>query len=281
VYAWFDAGLGEPYNKLWYDYRFGPDSYKVWNMSVIYGNSSSDNVTVSWNTSDLTDIEYNYVWLKDVDSDVYVDMFSNSNYTYLADGFVVHSFQIICSMNPLVSVFDVALSEEWNLVSLPVNESVSKDNITVYYGGSNHTWSEAVSDVMVLDFVYGWDAVGQGYLQVDVLESGEGYWMYAYDGCTLWVSGSVNSDNYVTDLSSEWNLMGSPFDFAVDKDNLTVDYGGFLYNWSEAVSAGIVLDFVYGWDAVGQGYLQVDVLESGDGFWMYAYDGCILKKKVS
>jgi hypothetical protein len=130
----------------------------------------------------------------------------------------------------------------------------------------------------VLNFVYGWNADSKSYLTVDVLESGEGFWMYAFDTCMLWVTGNW-SDDVVTNLALKWNLVGLPFDETIGEENLTVVLlNSSSYTWSEAVVNGYVLDFVYGWNASSKSYMIMDELETGGGYWMYAYDNCLIKK---
>jgi hypothetical protein len=105
--------------------------------------------------------------------------------------------------------------------------------------------------------------------------------MYAYSDCTLWItSNTSNNDDYITSLLEEWNLVGLPYDTLVSKDNLTVSYNGTDYTWQQAVDNGTILDFIYGWNTTSQNYVSTDVLNPGDGYWMYAYEACILKKEV-
>jgi len=132
----------------------------------------------------------------------------------------------------------------------------------------NYSWQDAVSGDIVLNFIYGWNATNQNYVARDVLDPGMGYWVYAYYECDLWISSDTNNDdNYITDLLEEWNLIGLPFSTSVNKENLTV-------------SGGIVLNFIYGWNATNQYYVARDVLDPGMGYWVYAYHGCILKRKA-
>jgi len=174
--------------------------------------------------------------------------------------------------------WNVSLSDKWNLVSLPVNESVHKGDVTVNYLGVNYTWQEAVDNGTVLDFIYGWNATNQNYMSTDVFDAGQGYWMYAYDSCDLWVSGNISIADNITELFEDWNLVGLPFDASVAKENLTVYYSGTDYTWQEAVDNGTVLGFIYGWDTDSQNYVTSDLLLSGDGYWIYAYYNCTLKK---
>jgi len=152
VYAWFDANLSGPYDKLWEDYRSYPDTFKVWDMYVQWEDSGSGNITISWDPASLTGSEYSFVTLKDVNADINTNMLLETNYTYVASDGVVRYFQIICSVTPDEYHYAVSLSEEWNLVSLPVNQSIHKDNITVNYLGVNYTWQQAVDDTIVLGF---------------------------------------------------------------------------------------------------------------------------------
>jgi len=77
------------------------------------------------------------------------------------------------------------LFEEWNLVGLPYDMTVAKENITVNYLGVDYTWQEAVDNSTILGLIYGWDVINQNYVSADVLDPGYGYWMYAYYNCTL------------------------------------------------------------------------------------------------
>jgi len=278
VYAWFDANLSEPYDKLKNDYRKYPDSEKIWDMYIVYHNGGSKNITIDWEPTDLNDTEYDNIFLKDIMAEVTIDMKIFENYTYLASSGTERHFQIICNVSSLF-YYSVPLSEQWNLVSLPINESVKKDRIIVNYLGVNYTWQQAVDNSTILAFIYRWDATDQTYDYSNVFLPGECYWMYAYKNCTLWVSSRTNNDDdYLTDLYEEWNLVGLPFNRPVNKNNLTITYNGTDYTWQQAVDNGIVLGFIYGWVDNTQSYELTEILVPGKGFWIYAYYNCVLRK---
>jgi hypothetical protein len=174
--------------------------------------------------------------------------------------------------------YSIPLDDRWNLVSLPVNQSVHKDNITVNYLGVNYTWQQAVDNGTILNFVYGWNTVSQSYASTDVIGPGESYWVYAYNACNLWVSGPINNDDYITNLFTKWNLIGLPFNTSIDKINLTITNNSIDYTWQQAVDNGTILNFVYGWNTVSQSYASTDILNPGYGYWMYAYYNCTLKR---
>jgi hypothetical protein len=48
--------------------------------------------------------------------------------------------------------------------------------------------------------------------------------------------------------------------------------------WSDAVTSGIISDYVFGWDRNTQSYIFTDTFEPGESYWIYAYQPCVLKK---
>jgi len=187
------------------------------------------------------------------------------------------------------SVHLTNLSSEWNFVSLPFNQSVDKTDLIIKYGGADYNWAEAINPAngpLIDSFIFGWNRglSGQVYQAVDLLESGYGYWVYAYSDCELWITGiSVAYDNLITNIEQKWNTMGIPYDQSVDKTNLTITYNGTDYNWSEAIDPanGPLIDsFIFGWNRglSGQTYQAGDAFEPGQGYWMYAYYDCKIRR---
>jgi hypothetical protein len=279
IYAWFNAGLSVPYNILWTDYRINTGSYKVWNLSVMWAPvdfMSPTNITISWNSSKIMESQYQSVLLKDLESSVITDMRSSSTFLYFAPANVLHHFQILCSFQYHNSI---PVKNLWNLISLPFNQTISKMNISVNYLGVNYTWQNAVTNHIVVTSLYGWNRTSQTYTLNDVIKPGQGYWMFAYFDCVLWINSTVmNSDVYATPLKMKWNLIALPFNAPVTKQDLMVVSGETLYTWQEAVNNTIVLDSIYVWAALTQNYGTTSLLNPCQGFWMYAYNDCILKK---
>jgi len=186
------------------------------------------------------------------------------------------------SNNLLVNIADslylTNLIYSWNFISLPFNQSADKADIIVKQSGINYSWSNAVSAGMVNDFIFSWDRIYQSYTFDDTLEPGYGYWLYAYEDCELWVENiTVTSDDHITVLEQNWNIMGMPYDQPVDKTDILVNY----ILWDDAVSGGIINDFVFGWNRNSQSYIFADMFEPGYCYWVYAYQQCTLKKTSS
>ena len=66
--AWFEDGLDSPYNTLRSDYRYGPDTQKIWNLFVLLLDTSSNEITLKWDISELQKSEYGSIELYDVNS---------------------------------------------------------------------------------------------------------------------------------------------------------------------------------------------------------------------
>jgi len=167
-----------------------------------------------------------------------------------------------------------SLSEGWNLVSLPFNQSVDKNDMIVKTDGYYYSWSDGV----VSDFVFGWDKGTQSYNFASTLEPGEGYWVYSYEDCELWIENItiLPEDPYITQLEAGWNIVGVPHNENVSKDNILVDE----IPWDDAVTGGIINDIVFGWNRAGQSYTFADTFMPGYAYWMYAYQPCTLKRAI-
>jgi hypothetical protein len=56
-----------------------------------------------------------------------------------------------------------------------------------------------------------------------------------------------------------------------------ITYNEIDYTWADAVSEGIVNNYIFGWDRDTQSYNIADTLEPGYAYWLYSYYPCILK----
>jgi hypothetical protein len=178
----------------------------------------------------------------------------------------------------------INLSSNWNFISLPFNNSLNKTEFLIYYMNNYYNWTEAIDPMngpIVDPSIYGWDRIIDIYYPSDYLNPGFGYWIYAYASCNLFIQNySVNYDNFITYLVTGWNAMGVTKDQNVDLIELIVNYDGVDYNWLESInpSNGPILDpNIYGWDTTYGMYVPVvDNLKSGNSYWIYAYEDCIL-----
>jgi len=213
-------------------------------------------------------------------SDVGYDVQQTSDGAYIIVGHTlsygagVHDVWLIKTAASAIS-YSLTLNTGWNFVSLPFNQSLLKNNITVSFSGSNYTWSNAVSISILSNFVFGWNRGGQYYTFADTLNPGFGYWVFAYEDCELWLEEiTPNSDDYITTLEPGWNVIGLPFDQSIDKVDVLVDD----VSWNTAVANGWISTYVYGWNQSGQYYTFADTFNPNYSYWVYASQTCTLKR---
>jgi hypothetical protein len=178
------------------------------------------------------------------------------------------------------------ITNNWNFISIPFNETIELTDIIIKYDNIEYTWNEAIDPVngpIIDPNVYGWDRNLDMYNPVSLLDSGYGYWIYSYVDCELWIENIyVFSDYSITELVQTWNIIGIPDVESINKTDLIVNYLGTDYTWSEAinpVNGPIVDPNVYSWDRINGMYVPAgDNLYPGHAYWMYAYEDCILKR---
>ena len=157
IRAWFNDGLDEPFNCMHADYRQGPDTSKVWNLSVQWLPTdyvSPTDVTISWDVDDLDGSEYDTVVLYDViGGNVVADILNPVDpfYTFTASAMTPKSFQIICSINEPPGFSDENPSDE--SVDVPITTS----QLTVIIenpDGDTFDWTiETIPDIGISDGV--------------------------------------------------------------------------------------------------------------------------------
>ena len=254
----------------------GVDLSLVWSVSVVDGDGDSFNWSIECSNGDINSSSGDSNGIKELDIS---GLGYDTGYTVwvnVSDGFggvVSDWFVFTTKITPNI----IDIKDNWNLISLPFNESIDKADIIVSHDGTNYSWNDAVTNNIVLNFVYYWNRLNHNYEIKNTLDPGYGYWIYAYQDCDLIISGNVSEGN-ITDLKEKWNIMGIPFNLTLQKEDLIIHYDGTDYTWQEAVDNTIILGFIYSWDRTTQTYSLSDNFVPGYGYWMYAYYNCTLKK---
>jgi len=174
----------------------------------------------------------------------------------------------------------ITLNHGWNIISVPYYDSVAKTDIIVYYNSAPHTWSQAVTEGYVLDYLYDFNRATQSYGFSNSLEPGYGYWIWANKtgGCVLIVYSNEDGTGHITDLQVGWNIMGLPYRASMAKTSTHIQNATGTYDWNTAVSSHIILGFVYGWNSNSQVYELCDTFDPTRGYWMFSYQYCTLKE---
>ena len=113
--------------------------------------------------------------------------------------------------------YNVGLKHGWNLISLPINQSIHKNDIIIRNNSIEYNWTEAVSNLIVIEFIYWYNAAIQFYDFTDILSPGMGYWVYAYYDCELLVEGLGPGDG-----DCYWNQNGN--DIYYNAGNVGITY---------------------------------------------------------
>ena len=82
-------------------------------------------------------------------------------------------------------IYITDLLQNWNLMGSSNNNSAEKQNLLIRCNETTYTWQDAVTNAIILGFIYEWNGTNQAYQLSDVFQPGHSYWMYAYHGCTL------------------------------------------------------------------------------------------------
>jgi hypothetical protein len=149
-------------------------------------------------------------------------------------------------------------------------ENTGPDTITIEWNPNNLTSSEYNS--VILRDVDLW-------IDTDMLT--EHQYSYLADDSVIHnfqvITSFVPSDmTYTVSLSKEWNFVSFPVNESVDKTDITVRYLGVNYSWQNAVTAGIIMNSIYGWSTSLRNYFISDAFDPGLGYWVYAYEACNL-----
>ncbi len=131
----------------------------------------------------------------------------------------------------------IMMAEGWNMLSIP-SVLVSMEVDTLFPNASSNAFS-----------------FENGYIEVDTLENGIGYWLKFDAEDSLIVSGMPVSD-MVVNVDEGWNLIG-PFHETVQVADIISD------------PAGIISSEFYGFES---GYLPVTELAPGKGYWVKTSD---------
>jgi len=179
---------------------------------------------------------------------------------------------------PVVQLHTLNIHMNWNLISIPCDTSIAKTDIIVRHNGNDYSWAEAVSNNYIISTLFGWNRSSQAYFLADTLLPGQGYWCWANNAVDFYIWSDAVGAGHITNLKTHWNIIGLPYETPINTANLLVEYNSNTYTWNEAIANQIVLGFVYGWNA--NLYTLETTLSPDEGYWMYAYHDCILKRII-
>lgn len=81
--------------------------------------------------------------------------------------------------------------------------------------------------------------------------------------------GSPTDDTQYYELSQGWNMVSMPETMYKEGIFVTIPSTGETFNWSEAVTAGLIIDEIYNY--ANGAYNEVNQLLQTHGYWMYTF----------
>lgn len=145
IRVWFNDSIPYPYDELWEDYRYYPETSKIWNLTVQWVPSdyaSSTMITITWNQSRVANSEYNVVNLCTNTGIPLKNMLLTNTYVFNCLALTLHYFKIICLTNQAPGI--------------PSNPSPSNGSIAVLVN-TNLSWtcSDPNGDPLTYDVYFG------------------------------------------------------------------------------------------------------------------------------
>jgi C1A family cysteine protease len=163
------------------------------------------------------------------------------------------------------SEFVLHLSQDWNMISLPLTTSASPSAV---FGGLPAGW-----------MLFSWNPLIPGYLMNDqvALEVGKGYWLKSPSTLDYVVSGERFNQLKTVPLTVGWNMVGLPYLKDANWGDVHISTGSATYTLDQAGAAGIIGPLLLWWD--GNTYQianQSGSMEPGKGYWLQAKQACEL-----
>jgi len=148
-------------------------------------------------------------------------------------------------------------SAGWHLFSLPIEPL------------ENTIW-DVIGSVATQNFyVYEYVSV-EGYLTVDRLYEGYGYWLATLGELELQIEGEASTGMAPRYLDFGWNMIGHPFITERWLSSIRIELNGDVQDYWSALSSGWISSGIYGF---GEGsYHQEDFLSPWKGYWIFALE---------
>jgi len=166
-----------------------------WNfISLPFNNSmNKSSIIIRFNESEFSwedavnnniIINYVYQWNRSIQN------YGSVNILNPGYGYWCYSYEncYLCFNGVNTSLNDNLITDAkfgWNIIGLPDNKTIDKENLIIFHNNTNIDWQEAVDNNIILDFIYGWNKTNQNYKESGSLHECQAYWLYAYEECRI------------------------------------------------------------------------------------------------
>jgi hypothetical protein len=203
------------------------------------------------------------LWLRDEATGGMHNLFPSLTYTF-TPGSGANAFTILVGriVPPLYPV-ERQIAAGWSMLGTPLVPPAGAD-----------TWTDVLlDDTAGATFLFDYEGASGygGVAPADPVIQGQGVWLASTDNFVWTMQGDPDEDTINVPAMVGWNLVGYPLWIGGGLDSVSVEHGGQLYLWQDAVAAGLVSPFVYDYDGITDTYLPVTSLEPWHGYWMAAH----------
>ena len=225
-YAGFDLPT-QPISASLADYRGSSAQNATWDLRFQPG-AGGYPLQLEWDPAALPAGEF---FLRDAITGDIIDINMKAQSSYMLDNSAITSLRIEFVSSYLCQT--VAVSAGWNMISVPLESNDMFKN-TIFPQASSQAFSFA-----------------KGYVENDLLRSGEGYWLKFDAPDTIEICGRQAAPLQI-EVQAGWNMIG-PFDEDTPISALTT------------TPAGIITSQFFGYE---NGYVVANTLQSGKGYWV-------------
>jgi len=242
---------------------------KVWPFTVESDQSGTMTLTFEPSFTAADDIN---LTLHDLVTGSVHDLFPTLTFSYALNGPGGRSFELLIGthlVSPPLQPVERNITAGWSLIGFPllpeppgILQDVLLDDVT----GRSYLYRYLGEP--------GYEMADSG----DPAVQGEGLWLAVDQPFTWTMEGNKDLDGALVPLHNGWTLIGYPMWFPGDVAGVQVEFESALYDWWNAVSAGIVSGVVYDYDASLGDYVATESLETWHGYWIAGLqDGVVLR----
>ncbi len=199
----------------------------------------------------------------------------------LASGTIIDGIIYDDIYHQFIDYISLDCSDGWNFVSIPCD--------WMYVGGTlinGYTWENATTNnnptgsPIIIPTFFSWDKNAQSYFIVHMDGLGgntDGTWIFSYTSCDIEFLVLNIPLGWDVDLRQGWNTLGGLWYDYMTKNDFVIDWN---YTWGEAVSLGLISDYVFGWHSSSQSYYFPYEFNTYEAYWIFAYEDCILEDNL-
>ena len=203
-------------------------------------------------------------YLLDTTTGLVLNLYPTLTYSFSLAAPGSRTFEITVGMGlPPLSPPTRTLTDGWSLIGCPLEPLPGSQTL------GHVIYDDACGPIFL--FSYGGES---GYGERgpdDPVVQGEGLWI-ANSAQFIWsMEGTPDADGVLLPLRNGWTLVGYPLWMPGDLSSVLVDHDSQRYTYADAVAAGLVAAYCYGYDPGTGSYSTTTSQDTWHGYWFAAF----------